>query len=56
MAKLPRYLEVEVSYKPTELDQTGCDGIYLKSYRIKWWARIWFYPVWFLQAVWRNRN
>lgn len=40
MAKLPNYLKVEWSYQPTEIDKTGCDGIYIKSSKIKWWG--WF--------------
>jgi len=37
MAKIPLYLEVEWSYKPTETDRIGCDGIYIKRASIKWW-------------------
>ena len=30
-----------VTYEPTEFDATGCDGMYVKSVRIKWWG----YPI-----------
>jgi len=38
---LPNYnggwFTVEISYCPTEMDETGCEGIYIKSCRIRWW-------------------
>ncbi len=28
-----------LTFKPTEMDTTGCDGVYVKAIHIKWWGR-----------------
>jgi len=33
--KPPFYLNIETSYKPTDLDKNGCDGLYIKSVKCK---------------------
>jgi hypothetical protein len=48
MARLPKYLIVKWDTSPTEYDSHGCDGMYLRDVKIKWWgwpivAFSWFY-------------
>ena len=43
MAKLPWYLKKsEFSYSPTEFDDIGSDGLYIKKIRVHWTAKIYF--------------
>jgi hypothetical protein len=41
------FYTVICTYRPTELDSEGCDGIYVESVHIKWWG----YPVIFIQWI-----
>ena len=34
------WCEITVTYEPTEIDDIGHDGVYVKSYRIKDWSWI----------------
>lgn len=37
--KLPKYIKIDWTIKPTEFDPIGCDGMYLKSPpKVKWWG------------------
>ena len=38
MAVLPKYLIVKWDTQPTEWDDNGMDGLYVKSVKIKWWG------------------
>ena len=49
------WFEGRISTKPTDLDSTGCDGIYVESIRIKSaWRVLWFvltHPLKLLRAI-----
>jgi len=38
MAKMPKYLDVEWDTKPTDFDNKGCDGLFIRSIKIHWWG------------------
>ena len=47
MANLPDinlgFAVVSCSAYPTDLDQTGCDGLYIESVKINWWhPKLWW--------------
>ncbi len=45
--KPPAWMDVEWDTKPTPADPDGCDGLYIRSYRVSWW----YLPVLFTRVV-----
>ena len=43
----------EWSLTPTEKDSIGCDGLYIKAIRIKWWGP---YYIWLLHQYYAIRQ
>lgn len=51
--KAPKYIKYEWDTKPTDIDEDGCDGMYIVSIKILWWG--WpFLFLHFLKNICRN--